>query len=404
MGFVSLLLAAMFSQMPLAAVAVGGVAPYPSAPACPTHDPMKFHKLWDWSRGCHYDHEHGDNPFTQAATDAFPGVDLRALLGDTEVGLNTYSSQAEPTTKHSGFKYTVALNVPCVPFESAAWCVTDAVIEYHAFGDNQIELETRKHSAAALVKVRDPSDSSRTAILFVAELQDYGQRVAPYQGQIVPYPDSPAPAYASALGPYWSIDPFGSCAGCRVSPEQVCQGNLNNNETVTSKGTGATPKGGTSPFQALLNILFRVRDASKLLEWASVADGYPFTFTPVCPGLSRYNNSTSRAHEVAGVVPAAWDNLAGWDTEPQIGRVSVDGYVTASGQPLGFCQPGQACYRIQFDRAFVGKWGGNLCPTSKCANTTTATNPERDIYFCGQVVCAETDTGAMPSGWIGAQN
>jgi hypothetical protein len=30
--------------------------------------------------------------------------------------------------------------------------------------------------------------------------------------------------------------------------------------------------------------------------------------------------------------------------------------------------------------------------------------PERDIYFCGDQVCAEGDPGAVPSGWIGAEN
>ena len=32
-------------------------------------------------RGCHYDHEHGQNPFTPEVAATFPGFDLRALLG-----------------------------------------------------------------------------------------------------------------------------------------------------------------------------------------------------------------------------------------------------------------------------------------------------------------------------------
>jgi len=40
----------------------GDVEPYADAPACPSHDDRAFHALWDAERGCHYDHEHGDNP------------------------------------------------------------------------------------------------------------------------------------------------------------------------------------------------------------------------------------------------------------------------------------------------------------------------------------------------------
>jgi len=40
----------------------GDVEPYADAPLCPSHDDRAFHTLWDAERGCHYDHEHGDNP------------------------------------------------------------------------------------------------------------------------------------------------------------------------------------------------------------------------------------------------------------------------------------------------------------------------------------------------------
>jgi hypothetical protein len=31
-------------------------------------------------------------------------------------------------------------------------------------------------------------------------------------------------------------------------------------------------------------------------------------------------------------------------------------------------------------------------------------NPSHNIFFCNGVVCGEHDSGAVPSGWIGAQN
>jgi hypothetical protein len=65
-------------------------APYPEAPLCPDsgelHDNSLFHTLWDSARGCHYDHEHGQNPFAPEVAAAFPGLDLQTLIGGVGVG------------------------------------------------------------------------------------------------------------------------------------------------------------------------------------------------------------------------------------------------------------------------------------------------------------------------------
>ncbi len=69
---------------------VGGIQPYPGAPLCPDsgtgHDNSLFHALWDSTRGCHYDHEHGTNPFTPDVAATFPGFNLYSLLGNVGVG------------------------------------------------------------------------------------------------------------------------------------------------------------------------------------------------------------------------------------------------------------------------------------------------------------------------------
>ena len=60
------------------AVASVAGAPVPDAPLCSdsgeTHDHSQFHTLWDDKRGCHYDHEHGQNPFTPEVAAAAPVV------------------------------------------------------------------------------------------------------------------------------------------------------------------------------------------------------------------------------------------------------------------------------------------------------------------------------------------
>jgi len=96
--------------------ATEGIAPYPDAPLCPdsgeAHDHSLFHTLWDSTRGCHYDHEHGQDPLTPEVADTFPGMDLRALSGEAGIGHTNPSSPKENTQKHGGFKWQVLLDHP----------------------------------------------------------------------------------------------------------------------------------------------------------------------------------------------------------------------------------------------------------------------------------------------------
>lgn len=135
------------------------IPPFVGAPQCPdtgaNHDNWLFHTLWDSGRGCHYDHEHGVSPFVADVEITFPSFDIAELLGGVQIGHSNPSSPMENTHKHGGFKWDVALNVPLEIFEGAQFPVRDAVIQYHAFGDSSIELETRIHSTVALVTVCD---------------------------------------------------------------------------------------------------------------------------------------------------------------------------------------------------------------------------------------------------------
>jgi hypothetical protein len=389
--------------------AVALSTPYPAAPACQEHDNGTFHTLWNSVAGCHYDHEHGQNPLTPSVAAAFPGFNLLSLLGTLGVGHTNPSSPVENTDKHGGFKWDVNLAAPngcAVGFESGTVAIDAYAVQYHAFGPQSVELEARNHSAAALL--RQCKTGSDYGYLYVTTLQEYGQRVFPYQGQVLLYPNDFLPRYDSPRGPYFTTEGYGNCAGARPSLA-FYNGSLNaNNLTVwTSKRTG--PVSSPRPSVPLLfRLLFRGRDAYQSLDCADLV--HPFTWSWACGGLaynpanSRYNNSTTTVHEVMGDIPAAWDNLAGWDTEPQVGRVTVDGYITNSGQPAAVCMaPGTTCYVVKAVRAFVGRYSSDFCAV-KCSNPTPNDTPERDIYWCGVVVCTETAPGAVPSGWVGPNN
>jgi hypothetical protein len=349
-------------------------APYPAAPLCASHSTSAFHTLWN-AAGCHYDHEHGESPFTADVAASFPGFDLRAALGGVEVGHQHPTSPVEFAGKHGGWKWQVNLNMPCVGgFEGAVWGVRDAVIGYHAFGPQSVELEARVHSTVMLLNLCDPATGD-AGTLFIIEHQDYGQRVAPYQGFVLPYPNTPLPAYLGGLGPYWSVDCFGTALpGCRPSVEYVRDRSLNVSSTVTSKGHRAGTNSGYS------DLLWRVRDNYEILDASDMT--HPFTWVPLG---GRYNNTTTRVHEVGGLLPGTWD--ADGDGRATDAFPIESGTVVMVGAPVGV------------------RYGADLCPTgAKCSNPDPATNPERDIYFCGGLVCAETDAGAMSSGWIGAEN
>lgn len=400
------------------ATAIPGVAgdPYQGAPLCPGHDVHTFHTLWDRANGCHYDHEHGQDPFTAPVVAMFPGFNLYALLGNVGVGHTNLSSPMENDHKHGGFKWQVSLvpyvvegELPCHGYEGERNGVNAAVIQWHNFGDYSIEMEARVHTAVLLARQCHESNPTDYGYVFINQFQDYGQRVTPYQGNILPYPNSPDPAYPSPRGAYFTVDcvaGFPPVGVCRTSLADILSRNRNTNSIWTSKAHDFIEN------SRLLQILFRIRNTYQVLDWAD--QSYPFTFKWLCsndggvtyaaiPGC-RYNNSASGVHEVHGTIPAAWDNLAVFDTDTRVGRITADGYVTHFGDlNLACTAPGPDCHPLKLVSAFVGTWGTQLID-AKINQFSLAAQPSRDVWFCQGVPCVESAEGAQSSGWIGSQN
>lgn len=388
------------------------ISPYPSAPLCAgEHDHSQFHTLWNSAEGCHYDHEHGQYPFTSAVATTFPGFDLQALIGGVEVGHTNPSSSMENTHKHGGMKWDVTLSHTkgCQAGTGVLTGVNSLVLHYHAFGDYSIEFESRVHSALALLrqcKVGNPTDYG---YIFVNQFQDYGQRITPYQGALLQYPDTPNPAYATANRPYFSVDCLGNVPQCRPSIAYVFQRNADAFSTWFSNGFPNLTIG-----SALFGIELRVRDNYQLIEWADQT--YPFTFKWLCStdggstyaALSgcRYNNSATRVHGVKGEIPVSWDNLAGFDSNPTVGRITAEGFVTAFGTlNLECVEAGLGCHPIKMVNAFTGKYISQFALVAGKASSAPENLPERDVCFTSAGVYVPCDTpGALPSGWIGAEN
>ena len=401
-------------QQPLQTTEQEGIAPSPDAPLCPdtgeAHDHSLFHTLWDSTRGCHYDHEHGQNPFTPEVAEIFPGFDLPALLGGVGIGHTNPSGPMENTHKHGGFKWQVLLAHPngCEGHEGSPIGVDASVIQYHAFGDYSVEFEARIHSAAALLRQCRTDNPTDFGYVYVVQHVDYGQRVSAYQGTVLPYPDAPQPSYRSAAAPYFTIDCIGTACSSKTPTRDSILAHSGDTSTTWTSDPGKLTESGSHLFE----LLFRARDTYQVLDLDDLS--YPFTFIWMCSqdgGLTysastgcRYNNSTTRVHEINGTIPADWDNLAGFDSDPRDGRITAEGYVTRFGDLNLKCDAaGPDCHPIKMVEAFVGYYGSFLEPT-KADQFGPEALPERDIYFCGQQVCSEGDPGAMPSGWIGQNN
>jgi hypothetical protein len=319
----------------------------------------------------------------------------------------------ENTHKHGGFKWDVTLShsVGCLGGDGYPTGVDAMVIQYHGFGDYSIEFESRTHSAVGLLRQCQAGNPSDFGYVFVNQLQDYGQRVSPYQGGALPYPDAPVPAYEPNRAPYFSVACFGSTAPCNKYPSR--ESILSRKNSATSTWVSAPDKLADSGSH-LFTLLFRVRDTYQALDQSDQT--YPFTFAWLCSadgGASygqalgcSYNNTTTRVHEVRGEIPIEWDNLEGFDMDLREGRITADGYVTRFGDlNLSCTAPGTDCHPIKLVQAFSGRYVSlfSLVRGEK-ANFSAGNLPERDIYFCNGVVCAEANSGAAPSGWIGQNN
>lgn len=380
------------------------IAPYPSAPLCPdsrqAHDTGEYHSLWNDAAGCHYDHEHGDDPAGLEVT--FPG--LHDFLGGVWIGHTNPSSEHENTDKHGGFKWSVdlATDSGCQGVEGAAIGVRAAAVQFHGFGNYAVEFEGRIHSsAAAFIQCAPGGDDG---YLYINQHQDYGQRTAPYQGEILPYPDTPQPPYLAGLEPYVTLPCY---AGGVIAPKCAKDATLNH-LIIRGKGLSVwSSEPDNVAGSTLFNFIFAVNDVYRAIN---AANGlvYPFDFRWLCTvnaGLSYYqpgckfNNSTHRVNEVSGIIPAGWDNLAGFDTEPEAGRITAEGYVTRFGAlNLACTGAGPDCHPIKMVRAYAGQYGAFLVNT-KDSNPDPPI-PDYDIYFCSGAPCP----AGTPSGWIGQGN
>lgn len=159
------------------------IAPYAGAPLCATHDVTAYHSLWNEVEGCHYNHEHKDNP---RAVDDVLGTDYYTWSGgeisypwQTHVGGGAHHSQPQPgqlenQLKHSGYNWIVRENMPCVPAAGATGCITDFRLQAHIVF-SPVDAVVRFHSYWVEAKVCLPSDLANCGTIRTGGWMDYGR-------------------------------------------------------------------------------------------------------------------------------------------------------------------------------------------------------------------------------------
>jgi hypothetical protein len=108
-------------------------APYESAPACTTHNKRAFHTLWNPIDGCHYDHQHGDNPHD---VDDLFGTSLFTLMGgEVSHPWQTFSDAGyENDLKHAGYFWHVRRDLQAAPGQDGYIKAFRVLVHQHPTG------------------------------------------------------------------------------------------------------------------------------------------------------------------------------------------------------------------------------------------------------------------------------
>jgi hypothetical protein len=181
------------------------IEPYPDAPECPTHDDRVQHGLWDYERGCHYDHEHG-RLYPDWAQEIWGNyTDLTGY----EIGY-AWETPMENSMKHPGYNFDGYdfRDQPCSPF------VTDGgvdawYVQAHGMA-NAMGQQARVHSFFGMAHLCN--EDGPAGIVMTGGWLDFGQLVSPYKGgpdAIVGadvYPKAPTP-YDDEKPPYVGLAP-----------------------------------------------------------------------------------------------------------------------------------------------------------------------------------------------------
>jgi hypothetical protein len=310
------------AQVYLPLVVRSPALPYPAAPLCPTHDGTTYHSLWDSVRGCHYDHEHGDDP---ALADHVFGP-LGAAWDGQGLDHPFHTPNEHDAFKHRSHKVAVRVGQPCTSIAGATGCITDLRILHHL---DFFAAATRFHSFWIEMRICSVDNPSDCGLVRRGGWLDYG----PLQAQDLGNQHVPLPADATPF-------PLSTCGASR-------RGHRTDNQSAGWYGTqyrdsscliGLTGQG-----------LGQLQIAAGVAQtWAPLNVNDPLHPNVICPDGSCANNSSVRvqAHNVS------------WRPHGSLavhGRLNVSGFTNLYGMIDETCAaPGPTCAPFEIINAVQG--------------------------------------------------
>jgi len=388
-----------------ATIITGGlIQPYKDAPTCPTHNPNAWHGVWDYVRGCHYDHTHGDDP---SLANKYFGA-LGAYWGGSTISYPFNSGVSENTTKHAGYKINVRMPdyhpyPPCgvsdntdITGEHSDNCVIASRVEYHGLG-SLMGTVGRFHSYWMEIYIcappyRQPQDCG---IMRTGGLLDFGELHAPNYGPRIVRPGGTLdfgngvkftyPADASDL-PATSGEPYIFTTDYTVDNLSYYRRGLTKRPgTVPGSIFAAMDAWSSNDFDCQFkepdgachnlytHILFQVGDSFTLTDTQDLNKVHLICYGE--PGCE-YDGSLTALNEIAVIVSEKWQS------EP--GFAMANTFSDKWGNPIVGCTVISAnCVPFVLEHAPIG------VAASRGDNKCNCDLYEYDVYFNGK-----------PSGWI----
>lgn len=303
-----------------------GIAPYPAAPACESHDPAQWHGLWDPARGCHYDHTHNANP---AAMDDVFGP-YTAWTGQ-QISY-AWQTPGENENKHQGYKWATITNPECSTLNQEHGCIRNFRVQFHVVGT--FGANFRFHSFWLEAELEDGG------IIRTGGHNDFGVLCVPYKGALVPLPELDPEKTDCDLPPYRGHSTLDS-----ASKKEHAQYTWN---SQAGFGWG----------NIVESFDFQSRD-----DFGGVSDADPAELEFVCPDFDcEANHSTMLIYELLLDVPYA----------------NYEGYTDVQGNPSDCSEPGPNCVPLIIENAATGKY------SFRVPLRLSTPHEEFDIYFDGQ--------------------
>ncbi len=444
------------------------ILPYPDAPACEdigvAHDNRSWHGIWDEQNGCHWNHEHKDNPHTgdhlfgteyynlsggevSYPWQTYAGADSLYTLNDGNPNPETWSFPAAPSDpnafengfKHNGYFWRVDLGEEgCTTGDYALSenCLESFRLQGHGSGSHGGAVTTF-HSIyiqGLAQTLSNGCDNSQGAYLADGSLNpaacfgsvggwiDFGRlrmkgmdQNDPNSRYVLPGDNPDYYSLPVVVRPYRSHP----CTGVNCTPGDTGANVLH---SWNSSGNYLVPAFSAQP-RLYYGYGFHIDDGWGPFDTSAAdikkANGANVLTCGTDFSTCEYNSSHTAIFRAYIAVPEELDGTV-YDQDGQAnGFVTMRGfanrygdinsYTNAAGQLIGECsQPSTDCVPFVFSHFPVKEAGyrGNIVQREPEPGFRTSDMTEYDIYFCNGEPCdpllpdGRKNANAVPAGWI----